>query len=439
MKKLTFRGGVHPQGGKELAADKAISPMESVSVMVYPLSQHIGAPAKACVAVGERVRMGQTIAQAVGSVSADIVSSVSGEVLAIEPRRTVSGRETEAIVIQNDGKDEPIASLGASRDPESLSSEEILSAIKAAGIVGLGGAGFPTAVKLAPPKPEEIDTLIINAAECEPYLTGDYRLLLERGDELIAGINCVLRLFPNAKAFIGIEDNKPQAIESLNSKLNGNPKISLALLHTKYPQGAERSLIYAITKRRLNSSMLPANAKCLVINTATAIAIHEAVEKSTPLMYKVITVTGEGANSPCNLRVRIGTSFSEVLDYAGGCKSDTVKIISGGPMMGVALSSLSVPVVKTSTSILCLSAEEAAEYTPTACIRCGRCARVCPEGLVPMRLVDLFENDKIEEFARLHGSECVECGSCSFICPAKRPLAPTMVKGKAAAKALAKK
>lgn len=430
MSTKTFKKGVHPFEGKELSKDSAIRVIEADKVMIYPLSQHIGAPAKAIVEVGDQVLKGQMIAEAGGFVSAPVYSSVSGTVKAIEPKLLANGNTVNSIIIENDGENKAVDGFGEDRDIDTMSGEEIVKAIANAGIVGLGGAGFPTSVKLSPKNANEIDTVIVNGAECEPYLTSDYRLMLEKGECIIKGVAAVLKLFPAAKAVIGIENNKPDAIELMTKLAQEYDKISVQPLKTKYPQGGERQLIYAITGRKLNSKLLPADKKVVVVNTASAVAIYEALYKNMPLVHKIMTITGEGVNTPCNLDVPLGVSHSYVLEAAGGAKDDVVKFISGGPMMGMAMSTLDVPVVKTSSSILAYTKDDVAMLPQTACIRCGRCFNVCPQDLVPQMMNVAVSNGDIDKFEKLGGMECIECGCCTYGCPAKIPLTQVFKLGK---------
>lgn len=409
----------------------AIQCIDAEDIMVYPLSQHIGAPAKAVVAVGDRVLKGQLIAETGGFISAPVFSSVSGTVKAIENRPVVNGNNDECIIIENDRKNETVSDFGKDRNLDSLSAEDIVDIIKKAGIVGLGGAGFPTGVKVSPKNANHIDTVIINGSECEPYLTSDYRLMLERNAEIIKGIKAVLKALPNAKAVIGIENNKPEAIKILDEKTSGEDKISVCPLKTKYPQGGERQLIYAITGRKINSKMLPADKGCIVLNTATCYAIYEAVYKNMPLIHKVMTITGEAVHSPCNVDVPLGVSHSYVLEKCGGAKDDVVKFISGGPMMGMAMSSLDVPVVKTSSSILAFSKDDVAALPQSACIHCGRCVKACPQILVPQMMAKAVRGQNMDRFDELGGMECIECGCCTYVCPAKIPLTQMFKLGKA--------
>lgn len=430
MKLKSFKKGIHPYEGKELSKDSPIQIIHASATMVYPLSQHIGAPAKAVVAKGDRVLKGQLIAEADGVISSPVYSAVSGTVKAVEKRIVANGSKVDCIVIENDNQDETIEGFGGSRNLEDLTDREIADIIVKAGIVGLGGAGFPTGVKLMPKNAQEIDTLIINGSECEPYLTADYRLMLERGAEIVKGIEAALRLLPNAKAVIGIENNKPDAIKAMEENTAGHDRISVCPLKTKYPQGGERQLIFAVTGRKINSKMLPAEKNVDVLNTATCYAIYEAVYKNMPLIHKIVTITGEGVNNPCNLDVPLGISHREILEIAGGAKENVVKFISGGPMMGMAMSSLDVPVVKTSSSILAFTEDDVAVLPESACIHCGKCMTVCPQQLVPQMLVKAVKSEDFEKFNALGGMECIECGCCSYICPAKIPLTQRFKYGK---------
>lgn len=421
MAKLTFIGGVHPYDGKELSKDKPIERLEPKGELVYPLSQHIGAPAKAVVAKGDRVLMGQRIAEAGGFVSAHIYATVSGTVKVIEPRRVPSGDMAMSIVVENDGQYEEAQSTPV-KPYQELSKEEKINLIKEAGVVGMGGAGFPTHVKLSPKEPEKIEFVIANCAECEPYLTSDYRRMLEEPEKVINGLKIVLSLFDNARGILAVEDNKPDCVELLKKLTKDEPKITVKALKTKYPQGSERHLIYAVTGRAINSSMLPADAGCVVDNVDTLVAIHNAVTIGKPLMERIVTVTGDAIADPKNFLVRIGTNYQELVDAAGGFRAEPAKIISGGPMMGMALFGLDVPVMKTSSSILCLTEDDVQKWEPSACINCGKCAEVCPGRVLPSRLADFAEHYDEENFLKYNGMECCECGCCSFICPAKRRL-----------------
>lgn len=421
MARLTFVGGIHPYDGKDLSKDKPIRNILPQGDMVYPLSQHIGAPAVALVKKGDRVLVGQKIGEAGGFVSAPVYASVSGTVKIVEPRRVVSGDKIMSIVVENDGLYEEVEMNGHSK-PEELSKEEIINIVKEAGIVGMGGAGFPTHVKLSPKEPDKIDHVIINCAECEPYLTSDYRRMLEEPEKVIGGLKIILQLFDNAKGILAVENNKPDCIKKLKELVGNDPRISVASLKTKYPQGAERTLIYAVTGRQIHSGMLPADAGCVVNNVDTAVAIYRAVTEGRPLIERIVTVTGDAINEPQNFKVRIGMNYKELLEAAGGFKKEPEKIVCGGPMMGVAMFDLDVPTTKTSTALLCLTKDEVAANEPGPCINCGRCVEVCPGRVVPSKLADYAERFDEESFLKCNGMECCECGCCSFVCPAKRQL-----------------
>ncbi|MBQ8914511.1 MAG: electron transport complex subunit RsxC, partial [Lachnospiraceae bacterium] len=360
--KLTFKGGIHPYEGKELTMDKDVIEYLPKGDVVYPLSQHIGKPAKAIVKKGDHVLAGDLIAEADGFVSANIHASVSGIVKVIEPRLTSSGSKVESIVIENDGLYESKEFVPNDKKISEYSKEEIIGAIKDAGIVGMGGAGFPTHVKLSPKEPDKIDRIIVNASECEPYLTSDYRRIMDEADKVIDGLRLVLSLFPGSKGIIGIEDNKPKAIALLKEKLADDPDITVNKLKTKYPEGAERQLVYANTGRYINSKMLPADAGCIVHNVDTVYAISEAVREGKPLMDRLVTVTGDAIENPVNIKVKLGTSYKELVEAAGGFKKDPAKIIAGGPMMGKAIYTLDLPATKSSSAILCMTKDEVTEY-----------------------------------------------------------------------------
>ncbi len=421
MALLTFKGGVHPDDGKRFAKDKAIVELKPVGDLVYPVSQHIGAPASPIVAVGDQVLKGQKIAEAGGFVSAPIYSSVSGKVKAIETRMNPTGAKVNCIIVENDGEYNEVE-YPAVKPLDEMSKAEILAAIGEAGVVGMGGAGFPTKVKLSPKEPDKIEYIIANCAECEPYITADYRRMLENPEELVGGMKIILKLFDNAKGIFGVEDNKPDCIEKLKELTKDEPRMEVLALKTKYPQGGERQLIFATTGRAINSAMLPADAGCVVDNVETIINVYRAVAEGKPSMERVVTVSGDAINEPGNFKVLFGTNQAELVEAAGGFKEEPEKMISGGPMMGFSMFTLDVPVTKTSSSILCFTKDEVAKYEPSACINCGRCVDACPSRLIPSRLADLAERHNEEGFTKMEGLECMECGSCSYVCPAKRPL-----------------
>lgn len=417
---LTFKGGIHPFDGKRLSRDCPIEKYVPKGEMVYPLSQHIGAPAVPLVKKGDRVLAGQKIAQAGGFVSAAIHASVSGVVKGVEKRLTATGNTVDSILLENDGLYEQAEFVPAVL--EELSREDILKRIQEGGVVGMGGAGFPTHVKLSPKDPQSIEYVLVNGAECEPYLTSDYRRMLESPEMVVGGLRVMLALFENAQGYICIEDNKPECIEKLRELVKNIPRMEVKELMTKYPQGGERTLIYAATGREINSSMLPADVGCVVDNVDTVCAIYRAVIEGRPVMDRIVTVTGEGIKNPKNFEVFTGTDMAELIEAAGGLKDNVPKVISGGPMMGFPLYDLHVPCVKTSSACLCLRQDAVSEAQQTACINCGRCVKVCPGHVLPSKLATFAEHGDMENFQKFDGLECCECGCCSYVCPAKRPL-----------------
>lgn len=425
MAKLTFLGGVHPYDGKDLSKDKPIKEVLPKGDLVYPLSQHIGAPANPIVKKGDHVLTGQKIAEAAGFVSAPIYATVSGTVKAIEPRRVVTGDNVMSIVIENDGAYDEVE-YPPVKPLEEMTREEVVNLIKEAGVVGMGGAGFPTFIKMSPKEPEKIDYIIANCAECEPYLTSDYRRMLENPELLIDGMRVILSIFPKAQGVFAVEDNKPDCVKLLKELTKDEERMSVKAIKTKYPQGAERMLIYAVTGRAINSDMLPADAGCIVDNVDTIVAINQAVREGKPLMRRIVTVTGDAIADPRNFIVRIGTNYAELVEEAGGFKKDPVKIISGGPMMGFGIFDLNVPTTKTASALLCLTKDDVSAMEPTACINCGRCSEACPERLLPGRLSTYAVHGDAESFVKENGMECCECGCCSYVCPAKKPLTQTI-------------
>ncbi len=420
MALYTFKGGVHPFDGKKFSKDMPIVKLTPGKELVFLMSQHIGAPAKATVKKGDRVLVGQQIAEAGGFVSAPVHSSVSGTVTKVEKRRNAVGDMVDAVIVENDDLYEAVPDAEKA-SLESLSKEDIIERIKTAGVVGMGGAGFPTHVKLSPKEPDKIEYVLVNGAECEPYLTSDYRCMIEHPDEIVAGLECILKLFDNAEGVICIEDNKPEAIAVMERAVQGHQRMRVATMKTKYPEGAERCLIDAITGRKVNSKMLPADAGCVVDNIDTVIAVHDAVILGRPLISRIFTISGDAIANPRNYEVPVGMSYQEIIDDAGGFKEKPEKLISGGPMMGFAL--YDIPVTKTSGAITCFLEDTVSKQEESPCIKCGRCVRGCPARLEPYKLCDLAEHKDMEGFDKAYGLECVECGSCSFSCPAKRPLA----------------
>ena len=434
--KHTFRGGVHPAGHKELSREMPLRDFLPTGEMVFPLSQHIGKPAKPIVKKGDSVLVGQRIAEADGYISANIASSCSGTVKAIEKRRVLTGAMADCIVIENDGQFTPAEDYTRRQEPDSVSNEQIISRVQEAGVVGLGGAGFPTCVKLKPKDPQAIRVVIANGAECEPYLTCNDQLMRTRAPEIIEGLELVLRLFPRAKGVVAIEDNKPEAIAAMRQATSGKEKIEVRAMKTKYPQGGERSLIQAIAGVDFPLSQLPADVGCIVDNVGTLYAIQRAVLYNEPLYSQCLTLTGEAVKNPGNYIVRDGTSFAELLNHAGGLKEgvNLKKAMVGGPMMGIAMSELNVPIQKQNNGLTLLAEDpnEKAEAQMTACLRCGRCTTVCPVGLLPQLMSEAIFMGNLERYEKkLYGLECIQCGSCTYVCPAKRPLMQEFKQAKA--------
>lgn len=426
MLRKSFSGGVHPKQKKNLASESPIKTINPEGEFVFLTNQHIGAPAVPCVNKGDRVLVGQTLAQAGGFVSADIISSVSGTVKEISPRICQNGESATAVVVQSDGLFEHIEGFGEKREWEKMTPDEIRAAVKKAGIVGMGGAGFPTFVKLSPKDDSKIDYIICNGSECEPYITCDYRLMLEKPERAVLGMKIVLSIFKNAKGIFGIENNKKQGIESVRKALSADDKITVVPLKAKYPQGGERVLINALTGRKVNSGMLPSDVGCLVLNFSTLVAIADAVCDGIPLIRRVVTITGEAINEPSNFDVPIGMCAGDLIEAAGGYKFEPEKIIFGGPMMGAAVYRLDIPVTKTTSCILAISHDETTQYSPMECIRCGKCLTTCPEKLMPIKLKNAADNHEYDVFEKLHGMECIGCGCCTYICPAKRRISQSI-------------
>jgi len=430
----TFKGGIHPPDKKTLAAGSSIVVAKPPKIVVIPLSQHIGAPCKPIVSIGQEVKKGEIIGEPAGFVSSPVHSSVSGKVVAIGEFPNAMGRMVNSVVIENDGKEE-WTSLKDNPDYMNLSPEELKEKVKAAGIVGMGGAAFPTVVKLSPPKEKAIDAVLINGAECEPYLTADYRLMIEKSKEVVEGLKILMKILGVQKGYIGIENNKPDAVAKMKEAAAGEAGIEVLALEVKYPQGAEKMLIKAILGREVPPRALPMDVGVVVQNVGTALAIYEAARFGKPLIERVVTVTGEGIAEPKNLMVRIGTKVSDLIEECGGFKGGAGKVISGGPMMGFALSSLDVSVTKGTSGILVIPEENVThvdEFGP--CIRCGRCIDACAMGLMPSMLSVLSERGFYEEAKEYNLFDCFECGSCTYVCPSKRPivqlvrLAKSMVK-----------
>ncbi len=421
---FTFRGGIHPlrrtHHGKPLSAARAIEKCSVPDEVVLPLSQHIGAPSVPVVTVGDRVDMGQKIAEASGNVSVPCYSSVSGTVKAIEARPVIAGRPATCIVIQNDFEDRLSPDIHTSGTVESLSADDLLRIIKEAGIVGMGGAAFPTHIKLSPPPGKKIDTVIVNGAECEPYLTADHRVMLENPEGIVRGLKAVMKILGVNKGYIAIEDNKLDASKAIREAAR-NEAIDVVTLKVKYPQGAEKQLIYAVTGRQVPSGGLPMDVGTVVVNAGTAYQISLAVEKGLPLYERVVTVTGCVAQ-PSNLLVRLGTPISHVLSFVGGFSTEVGKVIAGGPMMGIALCDLNAPVVKGTSGLLVLDVKTARPAEDSPCIRCGKCVAGCPMGLQPNLISAYSDLSRFDDAEKFRALDCMECGCCSYNCPANRHL-----------------
>jgi electron transport complex protein RnfC len=424
----TFKGGIHPPERKELAKDKPLEAFPAPSELVLYVSQHIGAPAQPVVKKGDTVRKGQVLAEAGGFVSAHVHAPVSGTVRAIEPHPHPLGQRARAVFLSNDGADAWAEGLNEERDEAKLTAEEIRTEIQEAGIVGLGGATFPTHVKLSPMEGKPIRDVVINCAECEPYLTCDYRQMLERTDAIVAALRLLMKAVDASRGWIAVEANKPDAFEVLRDAAADDPAISVEMLKVKYPQGAEHAITAALLGREIPSGGLPIDIGVVCQNTGTAVAIYEAVRFKRPLIERALTVTGEGVERPANLRVPIGTPVRVLLDHAG-LREDANQLVLGGPMMGLAQFSADVAVTKGTSGVLALAGAEAYDWTD--CIRCGRCVEVCPWRLVPSYLSIICEAKDLDAIRASDIMDCKECGSCTYVCPSRRPIVHLVKYGKA--------
>lgn len=432
MLKTFNKGGIHPAENK-ITAGKPISNLPVPPVVILPVLQHIGTPAKALVKKGDKVKTGQMIAYGEGFIAANIHSSVTGTVSRVDKLTDASGYKRTAIEIEtasDEWMDDIDINPGLVTDI-SLSIPEIMVRIWDKGIVGMGGATFPTHVKMAFPRGKKVEYLIINGAECEPYVTADHMLMLEKGEEILIGINIVKSAIGLEKATVGIENNKPDAIENLRKISTKYPGITIQGLKVKYPQGSEKHLIKSLTGRAVPSGGLPIDFGIVVFNIGTMFAVYEAVQKNKPLIERIVTVTGKSLKNPSNFRVRIGTPVSELIKAAGGLPDNASKIVAGGPMMGKALNTLDVPVTKGMSGLLVLDDTESKRKPVQNCIRCSRCITVCPMGIEPYLIMSMVEKEKCEFLDDCHINDCMECGSCSYICPANRPLLDYIRLGKA--------
>lgn len=432
----TFSGGIHPADNKQLTSHKPTVIAAIPKRAVIPLSQHIGAPTKAVVIIGQEVKKGEKIGETTGFVSAPVHASVSGKVVALGNFPHILGMDIPAVVIESDGKDEWVAGLKETTDYMVLSPDELKKLVADAGIVGMGGATFPTHVKLTPPKEKPIDVVILNGAECEPFLTSDHRLMLEKSLEIVEGLKILMRILNVSKGYIGIESNKPDAIEVMTKAAAGSPEVKVWPVKVKYPQGAEKMLIKAIANRTVPAGGLPMDVGVVVQNVGTAEAIFTAVRYGRPLIERYVTVTGRGVHDPKNFLARIGTPFSQLIAEAGGLTDQAAKVISGGPMMGMSQYTLDVPVIKGTSGITVLPLAEVNSGVYGPCIRCGRCIDACPMKLQPSFIGLYIEKGHYEDAKGYNLMDCFECGSCSFVCPANRPMVQWVKKAK---KELAKK
>ncbi|UNC90901.1 electron transport complex subunit RsxC [Candidatus Contubernalis alkaliaceticus] len=421
MTTKTFKGGTHPPHDKP-AASKPIVTATAPSRVVIPLSQHSGAPCEPLVKVGDEVKMGQKIGDVKAFISAPVHSSVSGKVVEIAPYFNPGGSSPMCVVIESDGKDIWAEDVKPNKPLEELTGEEIIKITKEAGIVGLGGAAFPTHVKLIPPE-GGLEALILNGAECEPYLTCDHRLMVERAEDLIYGTKAMMKALQARKCYIGIEVNKPDAIAVVREAIGGDSSIEVVELEVKYPQGSGKQLVTAV----MNGMEVPSGKRSTdvgvqVSNTGTAIVIADAIKTGRPLIDTVITVAGSGVNENANLLVRVGTIFTEIVEQCGGVKDNAAKIIMGGPMMGGAVPSLDFPICKATSGVLILTKEESVIHEILPCIKCGRCVNVCPAFIMPNFISNAGEQNNYAAAKKFNVDECIECGSCAFVCPAKRPI-----------------
>ena len=428
MKRLFF-GGIHPKYNKEMS--KTVTDFLTIvpKQVVIPMQQHIGAPCKPLVAVGERVLRGQKIGDGEG-LCVPVHASVSGTVIAIEPRPHTSGRMVNAVVIENDFQDETVPEIGCDLPLEQLDAETVLHTIREAGIVGMGGAAFPGNVK-ALTSMGKIDTLIANACECEPYITADDSLLRTEPEHVLEGMQILRQILKPERVVLAIEDNKAEAIKKAKALLKDYAGIEVVVLPTMYPQGAEKQLVQSVTGREVLPGQLPASVGCAVFNVSTFAAIYRAVRLGRPLYQRIVTVSGEAIAQPQNFIVRIGTPLHDLIEVAGGLNEKTERVISGGPMMGFAQSDLSVPVIKATNSVLCLLKDVNGAAENPVCLRCGKCVAVCPMRLQPLYMYRFTNANRLDELERLNLLDCMECGSCAFTCPGKLPLVETFRKGKA--------
>ncbi|MBL7071855.1 MAG: electron transport complex subunit RsxC [Candidatus Omnitrophica bacterium] len=430
-----FPGGVHPKENKGYTENKAIKQARLPLKVTIPMIQHTGAPCEPIVKVGEPVKKGQAIGRAEKFITSPVHASISGAVKEIDVTPHPTAGKALSVVIESDGKDEWSEHAKVRDSAKALSKDEIIDIVQASGIVGMGGAAFPTHVKLKPPK--KVDTLILNGAECEPYLTCDNRLMIEKPQDILKGLHLIMKAVEVNKAIIAIESNKPEAAKAMENALDtfdggasGKKNISIKVLPARYPQGSEKQIIYALLKRKVPPKALPFEVGCVVQNVGTALAVSEAVYHRRPLIERCITLSGDCVQEPQNLSVRIGTSVRDLLDECGGLKGDPVKVIFGGPMMGIAQYTLDIPVIKGMSGILFLSDREARIFDESPCIRCGKCVNACPMSLLPLMYAKFVKKDKWDKIEKYNIDDCMECGACSYVCPSKIPIIQYIKVGK---------
>jgi len=430
MKLKTFKKGVHPEEYKSLSEHKKLERLPLPAEVFIPVQQHIGAPCRPLVEKGQTVKTGELIAQSSGFVSSPVHATISGKVKAIDSFPHPLGINGLMIHIVGDGEDEWIETPAENLDWENLATDEIAELVQKAGIVGLGGAAFPTHVKLSPSKDKKIDTFILNGCECEPYLTADHRMMVEQSDEVVLGTRILMKALNVTQGIIGIENNKPDAIEAMEKATASFDNIQVMPLKVKYPQGAEKMLIKAALNRNVPTGGLPLDVGVVVNNVGTAIAVAEAVTKRKPLIERVVSITGDGIKEPKNVIARIGTPFQNLIDFCGGLRGNAVQIIMGGPMMGIAQHTLKVPVIKATSGILCLTNLSVVKPKEYPCIQCGSCVNVCPMNLLPTRLARYVQAENWQMAEDLGILNCVECGSCAYVCPSQIPLVQRIRIGK---------
>ena len=422
MSVLTFKQGIHPDYNKNMTRDKSLKDADRPTEVVIPLQQHIGAPLKPLVEKGEHVDMGQKIGDTDSFVAAPVHTSVSGVVKDIKEVMTASGDKTLSVIIEADDKDTVAEGVKSHGELEDLTPDEIRKIVRESGIAGMGGAMFPTHVKLSVPEDKEVDYFVLNGAECEPYLTVDHRMMIERPNDIVYGMKALMKAVDVKKGFIGIEDNKPDAIEAMRKAVADESGLEVKVFETKYPQGGEKMMIKAALDREVPVGGLPLDVGVVVNNITTAVAVTEAIKTGMPLIHRTVTVTGNGIEEPQNFTCKIGTKIEDLIEQSGGFKGAPGKIVLGGPMTGSAQHSLEVPIVKGTSGILVLPEDEVDEFEPKPCISCARCVDSCPMSLVPVNLAKYAEHEMYEKMEEYNIQNCIQCGSCSYICPANRPL-----------------